>query len=289
MTNLKVKTILRKRLTLSIIIPVYNEQDYLKHCLQAIACQTVKPDEVLVIDNNSTDKTLEVAKSFPFVRIMSAKKQGVVYARDKGFNAANSDIIARIDADTHLPTHWVKSVKKLFADPNVAAVTGPVAYFDMPRPKTNYWIDHQVRVRLYQRSPYAPFLFGTNMALRRSVWELVKLKVCHRVDVHEDLDLAIHLMQNDSKILYSKTILAATSSRRWDDKPAAFHSYMKTYRNSYKVHDITSRAPRIATSIYLTGYWLGRSFRLGYDPVTNTRSFRRFITHRRHFARRHPM
>ena len=285
MINIKAK----KLLSLSIIIPVYNEQDYLRHCLLAIAEQTIKPDEVIVVDNNSTDKTLDIAKSFPFVRIMSAKEQGVVYARDKGFDASRSEIIARIDADTHLPPHWVKSVKRLFSDPTVAAVSGPVSYFDMPRPKTNYWIDHQVRIRLYQRSPYAPFLFGTNMAIRRTVWEEVRSKVCHRVDVHEDLDLAIHLMQNGHKILYSKSILAATSSRRWDDKPAEFHSYMKTYRNSYKVHDITSRAPRIATSIYLLGYWLIRSFRLGYDPITNTRSFRRFLTHRKHFARRHPM
>ena len=280
---------MKKPLTLSLIIPVYNEQDYLQHCLEAIAKQTVKPDEVLVIDNNSTDNTVAIAKSFSFVTVLRARMQGVVYGRDKGFDLAKSKIFGRIDADTQLPETWVASVKKLFENPSTAAVTGPVSYFDMPRPKGNYWIDHEIRVRLYQRAPYAPFLFGTNMAIRRSAWQMISKKVCHRSDVHEDLDLAIHLMQSGQKIVYSKTILAATSSRRWDDKPAAFHSYMKTYRNSYKVHGISSRAPRIATVVYLIGYWLGRSFRLGYDPKTNTRSFWRYVTHRKHFARRHPM
>jgi glycosyltransferase involved in cell wall biosynthesis len=96
-----------KTLTLSIVIPVYNEQCHLKACLDAIANQTESPDEVIVVDNNSTDRTLAIAESYPFVKILKEKKQGVLAVRTKGFNSARSSIIGRIDADTVLPPGWV--------------------------------------------------------------------------------------------------------------------------------------------------------------------------------------
>ena len=53
----------QKALTLSIVIPVFNEERYIKACLDSIAAQTVKLDEVIVVDNNSTDKTVLIAKN----------------------------------------------------------------------------------------------------------------------------------------------------------------------------------------------------------------------------------
>ena len=58
----------KNKLTLSIVIPVFNEQRYIKACLDSIAAQTVKPDEVIVVDNNSTDKTVQIAKKYKFDR-----------------------------------------------------------------------------------------------------------------------------------------------------------------------------------------------------------------------------
>jgi glycosyltransferase involved in cell wall biosynthesis len=103
---------IRKALSLSIVIPVYNEQSHLKACLDSIAKQEDYPDEVIVVDNNSTDKTCDIAKSYPFVKLAREKKQGVLSARTKGFNLAKSDFIGRIDADTVLPPTWIKDVKK---------------------------------------------------------------------------------------------------------------------------------------------------------------------------------
>lgn len=280
---------MKQALTLSIIIPVYNEQDYLKHCLDSIAAQTDAPDEVLVIDNNSTDNTVAVAKGYPFATILTAKKQGVVYARDVGFNAAKSMLIGRIDADTQLGPNWVSAVKKIMQDSSIAAATGPVAYFDMPKPEINYWIDHQIRSRLFHHAPEAPFLFGTNMVISKMAWEAVAKDVCHRSDIHEDIDLAIHLDRKDFRISYETSMLASMSARRWDDPPAQFRKYMKVLRESWRVHDIVSIAPRIATSIYMLGYWLGRHARGAYDVETNTRSLKRYITHKKPSARKHPM
>src|SRR5687768_15841626 len=113
-----------KPLTLSIIIPAYNEEAHLGACLQAIADQTEPPDEVIVVDNNSTDRTAKIARSFPFVRLLHEKRQGLRATRSRGVTAARGEIIGRIDADTRLGPEWAAIARRVFADSNVMGVVG---------------------------------------------------------------------------------------------------------------------------------------------------------------------
>lgn len=231
--------------------------------MDAIAAQDEMPDEVFVVDNNSTDDTLMIARDYSFVTILHEKTQGVAHARTLGFNKAKGDIIGRIDADTILPTNWVHTVKLLMTNQYYSAVNGPVFYYDMPFSPNNYWIDHQIRLRLYHGDRRAPFLFGSNSAVRKSAWKIVKDDLCHTRDVHEDLDLAIHLVQNGMHVLYDKRLLGGTSARRYDDSYKQFRHYMGMYLNSYRHHGINRISPRIATGLYWIGYVTMRWFRKG--------------------------
>lgn len=280
---------MQKALTISIVIPVYNEENYLEECLKAIQAQTVMPDSVIVVDNNSYDQTVKIAQEFSFVTLLREKQQGVLFARDTGFNSVTTDIIGRIDADTHLAPNWVETVGQLFTKyPEYSAVNGPVYYYEMPMSKKNYWIDHQVRLRLYKGHRETPFLFGSNSAIRRSAWEEVNKSIC-RDDrmVHEDLDLAVHLIQSEKSILYDRRLLAGTSARRYDDSIKSFRHYMAMYLYSYKKHGINSLMPRIATTIYWFGYFTGSLLRRSYDPITKKYSLRQLW--RGHEARKNPM
>ncbi len=277
-----------KQLKLSIIIPAYNEEHHLVACLDSVAAQTVKPDEVIVIDNNSTDKTAVIASSYPFVTLLTESEQGVVFARNRGFNAAKSDILGRIDADTILPPAWVETVQLLLANKDYAGVTGPVGYYDMPAPAGNYWIDHQIRKYLYRGAPHVPFLFGSNSALRRSVWLKIKNQVCQDRSIHEDLDLAIHVSRQ-GMIRYDKSLLAATSARRYDDNWHNFSIYMGMYINTYKQHGIRSFVPRLATWFYWLGYLTVRPFRRTYNPQTKRHSLSYARRNKRPQARKNPM
>jgi glycosyltransferase involved in cell wall biosynthesis len=227
-----------KALSLSIVIPVYNEQDHLKACLDAIAAQDEFPDEVIVVDNNSTDRTVIIAESYSFVKVLREKKQGVLATRTKGFNSAKSDLIGRIDADTILPSNWVKIVKQSMKNTSAVAVTGPVNYYDMPFSASNYRFDHFMRSSIYNWSPKSPFLFGSNMAIRRSAWRSVRPLLCCDSYMHEDLDLAIHLDKTGHKILYDKNMLAGASGRRYNDKFGRFYVYLSMYRQTYLRHNL---------------------------------------------------
>lgn len=204
------------KISLSIIIPAYNEENHLKHCLDAIAKQTDKPDEVIVVDNNSTDKTAEIAKGYPFVRLIHESRQGIVYARDAGFNASRSELIGRIDADTRLTPGWVARVKQFYAKPERRdeALTGGSFLYNTALPYTFGWIQGQIAFRANRFIMGHYILFGSNMVLPRHIWQAVRTSVCHRTDIHEDLDLAIHVHRRGYAITYRQSLRVGIAVRR---------------------------------------------------------------------------
>ncbi len=190
-----------KALTLSIVIPVYNEQGYIKECLESIKNQTIMPNEVILVDNNCTDKTIEIAKQFKFVRVVKEFKQGIVFARNKGLSSAKGDIIGRIDADARLTPNWVSVVLRSFLDDDLAAITGPGVTSTSPVIKgkqlfpslrTAFWSKTYLFVSTGIMR--VTVLWGANMAIRKTSWELLKDKVCNDEKlVHEDQDLSLLL------------------------------------------------------------------------------------------------
>jgi cellulose synthase/poly-beta-1,6-N-acetylglucosamine synthase-like glycosyltransferase len=210
-----------KKLTLSLIIPCYDEEEYIGACLDSIARQSVKPDEVFVINNNSSDKTKSIAKRYKFAKIIDEKRQGLIPARNKGFAAAKGDILARTDADAELAEDWVEKAKEAFADPKVDAVGGAGLLGIDPHLagiKSLFWS------RVYYYFGLAKFrfriLWGPNMAIRRSAWEKIKRHTAQEDhEVHEDQDLSLLLNMHGMKILYLGQLVITTDMRRYGYLP----------------------------------------------------------------------
>ncbi len=207
--------------TISIIIPVFNEADHLRRCLAAIDAQTVAPTEIVVVDNNSTDKTVTVASRHPLVRVISEKKQGIVHARNAGFSAARGDIIARIDADTIVPTDWVARISDFYSKSSHAntALTGGGYFYNIRIPRFNGWLQGQLAFRTNRFIVGHYILWGSNMALPSAMWQEVKNDTCTRDDIHEDMDLAIHLHKKGYAITYQETLRVGVKLKRvWEDR-----------------------------------------------------------------------
>jgi glycosyltransferase involved in cell wall biosynthesis len=215
---------LPKAVSVSIVIPVYNEQDYIKQCLDSIKHQTVPPDEVIVVDNNCTDDTINIAKKFPFVSVIKEKKQGIHFGRTAGFNAAISDIILKLDADTRIKPTWVGVLKKEFLDTEISSITSHVYFydgylkiFDKSLSKIYRGIGDAVfnffTFTLNRIIGGGKMLYGANYAVRRSVWAKVSSNVRHDLQVWEDLDTALNIRRNDETIIVLKGRYAGVSSR----------------------------------------------------------------------------
>jgi glycosyltransferase involved in cell wall biosynthesis len=264
---------------ITIVIPVYNEADGLCACLDAIEAQSIRPFEVIVVDNNSSDGTDIIAKKYSFVTLIKETKQGVVHARSTGFNKARGDIIARIDGDTILPEHWLEDVSAIFErDPNLDATSGLALYYGAAGANLINSLDLFFRRRLSRQLEDKCFLWGANMAMTRQAWHKVKGQLCQRGNQHEDFDIAIHLQRMGGKVTFTEDLKANVSSRRIDVDFIGFMHYVMISPRTYAQHKL-----RVKRHMYpvvlacLVGYVPGYILHKGYDPSEDKFSFNRLL------------
>jgi glycosyltransferase involved in cell wall biosynthesis len=201
--------------TISVVIPVKDDADHLERCLEALERQTDPPDEIVVVDNRSTDRTPAVASTRDVVYVHESEP-GIPAAASAGYDAASGDIIARLDADSVPPDDWVQRVRSaLVADPDLTAVTGPGAFDALPK------VLRAIVDVTYMRAYFAVFggiigrppLFGSNFAMVRPAWAAARDRV-HRHDpkVHDDLDLSFNL-DPESRVLLDRGLTVRVSAR----------------------------------------------------------------------------
>ena len=116
---------------LSVIVCAHNEARFLSACLHSLLAQTRVPDEILVVNNASTDETRAVAQQVPHVRVVDEPRKGLVVARETGRRAATGDLLVYLDADCRAPLTWLERVERRFLDsPDLLALSGPYRYYD---------------------------------------------------------------------------------------------------------------------------------------------------------------
>ncbi len=119
---------LTKPIHFSIIIPAYNEGENLVNTLDSLLNQQYPKDlyEIIVVDDGSTDNTLEVARRFEKygVRVLTKKNGGAADAKNYGLKHARGDYIVTVDSDTTLPPDSLEKLARIFQDPTIKAVCG---------------------------------------------------------------------------------------------------------------------------------------------------------------------
>lgn len=233
-------------LKVSIIIPAWNEEDRIEDCLTCATVQTRAPYEVIVVDNKSTDRTVEVVERFiashpgtPVRLIHQDAEQGLIPTRNAGLNAAKGDILGRVDADCMLKPDWVEVVTGIFTeDPKAMGASGPVVYYDMPLKKTGLRGDNRTRRLIYRADGNQTMLFGSNMALRATAWRAICGEVCRDYEdvMHEDVDISLHLLGKHFKTVYSPRMIVGMSARRMASGFVSFKHYTDRFRNTFDAH-----------------------------------------------------
>ena len=132
-----------------IVIPTYNEEAFIALTLQSLISQTVLPKKVVVVNDNSTDKTAEIvlafAKENPFIELVNKTSENihlpgskVIQAFQKGFDTLdeNYDLIVKIDADLIFPTNYFETIIKHFQSDATIGMVGGFCYIE----KNGDWI-----------------------------------------------------------------------------------------------------------------------------------------------------
>ncbi|MGB9938210.1 glycosyltransferase family 2 protein [Methanosarcina sp.] len=99
----------------SVVIPVYNKEPHVKRALRSVLNQTVQDFEMIVINDRSTDKSLQEVKSFsdPRIRLISQENSGVSIACNRGIDEAKSELIAFLDADDEWIPDYLETILRL--------------------------------------------------------------------------------------------------------------------------------------------------------------------------------
>lgn len=253
MTDLDSSTIL------SVVVPVLNEAAVIERTLMQLVTQEAI-DEVIVVDNGSDDGTPGIVRSFaaahPKVELISEPVRGIPAARNAGFDKARGEFIARTDADTHVSADWGSRIREFLAIyPETAAVTGLCTYHDSP---IGFFLEfgQEVLFRLGKLGGQVGNLYGPNMAMRRDAWLQVREDTQVRVDVVDDLDLALCLSKRGLRIDQLTNMRAQTSSRRRRTSPRRWWQFQLLGLRTIRDHGVVVRPVHRAT---IVGAWLAHT------------------------------
>jgi len=156
---------------ISVVVPVYNSARYLPTCISSLLAQEYRPEqyEIIIVDNNSTDGSAEIAANFPKVKLALEAKQGPYAARNQGVAIASGSIIAFTDSDCAVAANWLRRIEYAMRNPEVWVVLGErlparnsaalSMWFDYERAKAEYVFQNQLSTLYYG--------YTNNMAVRR--------------------------------------------------------------------------------------------------------------------------
>jgi GT2 family glycosyltransferase len=109
----------------SVVIPTFNRVDDLRRCLDSLMAQTVAPSEIRVIDNGSTDDTLELLERYP-VQAQSAPRGSLSRLFNVGWQSTQAEFVAYLNDDSEVVPRWLEQIQQTFAAfPQAAVVGGP--------------------------------------------------------------------------------------------------------------------------------------------------------------------
>ena len=113
---------------ISVVIPAYKAAQYLPRCLDSVSAQTLKPSEIIVVDDGSPDDSAKVARSLG-ARVVSRPNGGLSAARNTGIQNASGDWVALLDADDLWAPQKLESQAALIRSNTVLVYTG-ISIFD---------------------------------------------------------------------------------------------------------------------------------------------------------------
>ena len=200
--------------TVSLIIPAFNEEDYIGACLDAVM-KNVRPhiNEVIVVDNASTDRTAKIAGSFPGVIVVCESRKGPTHARQRGYESSTGDILVYADADTRPPVGWIEQILNEFTERNdVVCVSGPYRFYDLPKHADAAIVIWNAATKLLSFA-IGYLVIGGNFAIRRDVLDSMG-GFDQAIDFYgDDVDIA-RRAHAFGKIRYILTLTMPSSARR---------------------------------------------------------------------------
>jgi len=248
-----------------IVIPAHNEEKFIQLTLDSLINQSLRPKKIVVVDDNSTDKTSELVsqytEKFPFIHLLQISSttehlpgSKVINAFYKGFETLDDayDIVCKFDADLIFPENYLEQVAEIFKTNPKCGMAGGLLYIE----KKKKWVYENISNKDHLRGPikaYRKACFKTIEGLKKSIgwdtadvllakfyqWEVIideNLKVKHLKITGQKYNKSARYKQGETlyKLRYG-IVLAAFASLKISilkKKPGLFFDYLKGYRSA---------------------------------------------------------
>jgi len=153
----------------SVILLTKNSAATVQKSIESIFQQTRQPDEVVVVDGNSEDATLDIVEKYP-VKLVSEQGLGFGHARNLGVKKASGDIVFFIDSDCYAEPDWIKKALPHFdSNPEIVGVTGRTNLWNTESAVARFLACVGGRMNMPKQHKYMKIAPTMNLALRRTV------------------------------------------------------------------------------------------------------------------------
>lgn len=215
---------------ISVVIPARNEEKTLPRLLKSLNAQDFPKSEfeVVVVDNNSTDQTANIARLFG-ARVVSEKKRGIPFARDTGIRYAKGEIIVGTDADCLLPKNFLRRIYTQFTlRTDIVGLCGTVRMPDAPLIVKGVIRLLETYGHWYTKTfTYTSICWALNFSFKKNAFD-----ACHGYDLNrpllqkginaqasEEYVMVDRLMKTTKKkVIFDKTLKLQTSGRRFKNR-----------------------------------------------------------------------
>lgn len=189
----------------SVIMPVYNGEEFLREAIDSILAQSFSDFEFIIVNDGSTDTSESIIRSYndpQIVYIENEKNEGVIFSLNKAIDAAQGEFIARMDADDiAIPERLEKQVEYLITHPDVSIVASTVQLIDEKGHQLKDWqedINHISSTAIKRYLPINNCIAHPSIMGRAELFR--KYKYQRNQKFSEDYDLWLRLLSDKKKI-----------------------------------------------------------------------------------------
>jgi len=217
---------------ISVIIPAYNAEKLISACLDALINQTMDLSvyEIIVVDDGSTDRTVEIVKSFKNVRLIQQENKGPAAARNNGVKHAKGDIVLFTDSDCVPEKDWIEKMTQAFRDhSDIVGVKGAYKSKQKELAARFVQVEYEDKYDVLLRDKYIDFIDTYSAAFKRDVFlQFDGYDISFPLACAEDVELTFRMFSKGHKMVFNpKAIVYHTHPRSFSDY------FKKKYKFAY--------------------------------------------------------
>lgn len=216
----------------SLYMPCHNVESYIEKSLAGVLDQTCPLDEIIIIDDGSTDATAKITSEYPVELIKHDSNRGLAAARNTGIKSSKNAFVASLDADCVPKDDWLENLMKNFTHKETVGVGGKLIERRSRSPADKWRSLHMKQHWGNEKMINPNFLFGSNTVFRKEVLlSIGGYDEKFRTNA-EDVDLSSHLRNRGYTLIYDP--IGVVEHIRKDTIDSALRTYWGWYYTTEK-------------------------------------------------------